>query len=732
MTHRRRRLLAAAAILGLPGTLRAQQALPAVPATAAGQPPGPPAAASGDVEQIVVRARKLSDARSKLQPGLGATVYEFSPKALADITQGANAPLNQVLLQAPGVAEDSYGQIHVRGDHNEVQYRLDGVELPEGLAVFGQSLETRFAHSIGLITGSLPAQYGVLQAAVVDIGTKTGLTDPGGSVSVYGGSRDYFQPSASFGGHRGDWDLFVTGDVLHNRVGIENPTSSFNPTHDLSNQYHGLAHLTYTPDDETRVSLLAGVSSAQFQIANNPSQVAGLGLNVDGVSTFDSSNLTEHQREITDFAILSLQKHYDNFDVQSSLFSRYSSLYFTPDPIGDLLFTGIAQTAAKSVWSSGNQTDATWFASQAHTIRAGFQVTGERLVSGTSSSVFFLDQAGTQTSQLPSTLDSSAGKTGGVYGLYLQDEWKLLPNLTLNYGGRFDLVDEFTHENQVSPRVNIVWQARPDTTLHAGYSHYFTPPPFELIPPQVVTQFNGTTGASACPVGTLPQCRDDAVRAEHDNYYDAGIDHVFLPGLHVGIDGYFKSARNLIDEGQFGAPIILTVFNYATGQVGGVEFAASYDHGPWSLYSNLAISRAIGRDIDSAQFNFSPSELDYISHHFIHLDHDARFTGSGGIAYSAFRGSEVPARFSADLVTGSGLRASNEIPNGRALPGYYAINLSASQDFRRLFLRGVEIRFDVINLLDRKYEIRDGTGVGVGAPQFGLRRTLLAGITQRF
>ncbi len=687
---------------------------------------------AGGVEEIVVRAHRLTEQRSKLQPSLGATVYSFSDKSLAQIPQGSNAPLNQVLLQAPGVAEDSYGQLHVRGDHNEVQYRLDGVELPEGIAVFGQTLETRFAHSMNFITGSLPAQYGVLQAAVVDLTTKTGVTDPGGEISVYGGSRDFFQPSAAYGGHYGDWDFFATGDFIHNRVGIENPTSSFNPIHDLSNQYHGLFHLTYTPDDETRVSLLGGVSSADFQIPNNPGQVPGLGLNYDGVTAVDSTSLTEHQREITDFSILSLQKHLGDIDVQSSLFSRYSSLYFTPDPIGDVLFTGLAQTAAKSIWSSGVQTDASWSISPTHTIRAGFQMTGERLVSRTTSSVFALDADGDQTSPFPEDLQTSAGKTGGVYGLYIQDEWKLLPGLTLNYGGRFDLVDEFTKENQFSPRVNLVWQAMADTTLHAGYSHYFTPPPFELIPNNQVNLFANTTGQSPCPIGSSPLCRDDTVRAEHDNYFDAGIDHVFLPGLHASVDGYYKSARNLIDEGQFGAPIILTVFNYAKGQVGGVEFAASYDHGPWSAYANVAVSRAIGKDIDSAQFTFSPDDLAYIQNHYIHLDHDERFAGSGGVAYAAFAGSDHPARFSADLVTGSGLRADGDVPNGRALPGYYVINLAATENLKRLVFRGVELRFDVINLLDRKYEIRDGTGVGVGAPQFGLRRTLLAGITQRF
>ena len=126
-----------------------------------------------------VVARQLDIARQQIQPSLGATTYNFSPEALQDIPQGDNAPLNQVLLQAPGVAQDSFGQIHLRGEHANVQYRLNGVELPEGLSVFGQALESRFARSMSLITGALPAQYGFQTAGVVDIQTKTGTHQSG-------------------------------------------------------------------------------------------------------------------------------------------------------------------------------------------------------------------------------------------------------------------------------------------------------------------------------------------------------------------------------------------------------------------------------------------------------------------------------------------------------------------------------------------------------------------------
>ncbi len=670
-------------------------------------------------------SKQLDEARSRLEPSLGATVYKLSRGSIETIPQGDNSPLNQVLLQAPGVAQDSFGQIHVRGDHNEIQFRLDGVQLPEGLTVFGQALETRFAHSLSLITGALPAEYGFDTAAVIDITTKNGVTDPGGEISIYGGARDYLQPSFQYGTSVGTFDIFATGDFVHNRVGIENPTGSFNPVHDLSNQMHGLVHLSDIVDPTTRISLIAGASNEFYQIPNNPNQSPSLGLNDNGITNYDSSDLSEHQREITDFGILSLQKQIGPIGLQTEMFTRYSSLTYSPDPIGDLLFNGIAQTAARSVLSTGEQTDVTWYASTAHTIRAGFQIIGERNVSSTQSLVLQTGGNTTGTSDQPFDIDQGLGKTGGLYGVYVQDEWRVLPHVTVNYGARFDVVDEYTHEDQFSPRINLVWNVTKTTTAHAGYSRYFVPPPFELVGQSSVSAFNGTSAAA-------PVDEDSTVKAERDNYYDGGVTQVLLPGWQIGLDAYYKEAENLIDEGQFGAPIILTAFNYAHGEDHGEELNTTYDHGPWSLYANVALSRAVGKDIDSAQFNFTAPELAYISQHFIYLDHNQTWSGSGGAAYTAFHATRFPLRLSTDLVVGSGLRADGSVPNGQALPGYYTINIAAVQTLHLLGLKATQLRLDVINLLDRKYEIRNGTGVGVGAPQFGLRRTILAGIAQRF
>ncbi|MGO9444598.1 MAG: carboxypeptidase regulatory-like domain-containing protein, partial [Thiobacillaceae bacterium] len=149
--------------------------------------------ASQEALEVQVAAARLNQARNGLSPKTGGSVYSFSQADIQALPEGENTAFNQVLLQAPGVAEDSYGQLHVRGDHANLQYRINGVILPEGITGFGQALDTRFAQSINLLTGALPAQYGYRTAGVIEIDTKSQF-EPGGQIDLYGGSRGTFEP----------------------------------------------------------------------------------------------------------------------------------------------------------------------------------------------------------------------------------------------------------------------------------------------------------------------------------------------------------------------------------------------------------------------------------------------------------------------------------------------------------------------------------------------------------
>ena len=172
----------------------------------------------------------------------------------------------------------------------------------------------------------------------------------------------------------------------------------------------------------------------------------------------------------------------------------------------------------------------------------------------------------------------------------------------------------------------------------------------------------------------------------------------------------------------------MTPFNYRVGYAKGVEFSGNYVNGGFSAYGNFSISQAKGKDITSSQFNFDPGDLVTIAHQFIFLDHDQTYTASAGVAYKFGEGTRV----SADLLYGSGLRKDGTVPNGDHVPGYTQVNLSVAHEFTGLPGGPLTVRADVINVFDEKYEIRDGTGVGVGAPQFGPRQGFYAGISKAF
>ena len=182
---------------------------------AAEAPPTPPSEPMDvTLDQVVVTAQMLNDKRAGIQTQTGASTYTIDDAAIAATPGGDNTLLNQVIMQAPDVVQDSFGQFHVRGDHNDVQYRLNGIILPEGISVFGQSLSPRLISSLQLITGALPAEYGLRTAGIIDMTTKSGGLDPGGTLSLYGGSHGTFQPSFDYGGTTGPLSYFVSGDML--------------------------------------------------------------------------------------------------------------------------------------------------------------------------------------------------------------------------------------------------------------------------------------------------------------------------------------------------------------------------------------------------------------------------------------------------------------------------------------------------------------------------------------
>ena len=94
------------------------------------------------------------------------------------------------------------------------------------------------------------------------------------------------------------------------------------------------------------------------------------------------------------------------------MFARYSTLKFIPDPLGDLLFDGIAQAAFKKDVAGGVQAEGVLHVGEAHTVRAGLIGEIDRSTSDTSSQVIPLDPVThSQTSDQPKTIVDDGGQT---------------------------------------------------------------------------------------------------------------------------------------------------------------------------------------------------------------------------------------------------------------------------------------------------------------------------------
>jgi opacity protein-like surface antigen/outer membrane receptor protein involved in Fe transport len=754
--------------------------------------------------QVVQRTQNFDRRRDNvLLPKTGATTHELNQSDIESIPQGNAIQLSDLVLQFPGVYQDStnQGDFHIRNEHGNVQYRINGILLPDGVSGFSQILEASFIGSMRLITGALPAQYGLHTSGVIDITTKSGTALAGGSVSLYGGSRQTISPSFEYGGVEGNTEYFVTGRFLSTGLGLENPIATLNAIHDHSQQGRLFSYTSTLLDPTSRLVTIAGFAETRYQIPNNPGQPGNPGgfcggpfdpnnpcVNPDGTpnpnapaytafgkSGFDSATINQNQYEKNAYGVVAWQKSEGNFDAQLAYYTRYSDLHFVPDPVGDLFINNVASDVFRRSFLNGVTGDFAYRLNDAHTLRAGFYTQADQTRLATVSTVQPLDPNdpnGLTVIDTPFNITDTSSLLGWQLGAYLQDEWRLTDQLKLNYGLRFDQIYQYVDANQFSPRASFTYQPWWSTVFHAGYMRTFTPPPQVLgrtIPTQI---FDGTTAttpiitpdqAAALPgqVAGQPLRNIGSILPERAHVVDVGVVQQLLPqcptasgatptkapvavsncpSLEVGASAYYKIAKDLIDDGQFGQAYVLTAFNYDTGENYGGEAFLKFRAGNFSLAANFAYGLQHATRVVSNQTLLSPDDLIYIQNHWVHTDHDQTYTASARVAYrwtdthTWFDGTAASATF----IFGSGLRTTPDLPPGQVcpncdhLPSYWQINTGLSHEFANGW-NGLPftVRFDVVNLTDNVYLIRNGSGIGVFAPQYGPRRAYYMGISQK-
>jgi outer membrane receptor protein involved in Fe transport len=211
---------------------------------------------------------------------------------------------------------------------------------------------------------------------------------------------------------------------------------------------------------------------------------------------------------------------------------------------------------------------------------------------------------------------------------------------------------QYVNANQLSPRVSLTYSPIDGTTFHAGFARNFTPPA------QVIAVPANTALFTSCPAPLPPTCTTVQapstpppyylMQPERSNVYDIGVVQNVLPELELGADVYLKMTRDQINQGQFGAALVLNGFQYERGQNTGIELKAVYTDGNLRLYANLAWARQLGNNVVTNQYLLGSDEFAYTQNNWVYADHSQLWTGSGGVSYlwngTRFRGPDLRQR----------------------------------------------------------------------------------------
>ena len=183
---------------------------------------------------------------------------------------------------------------------------------------------------------------------------------------------------------------------------------------------------------------------------------------------------------------------------------HFISQQFNPDPVGELVYQGVASQASHEDRDNALEGDLS-YALGAHSLGAGFYVGAYDVENSDDSLVFPADAAGQQTSDVPLRVSTASSATNVVSSLYLSDLWRLNPAFSVDLGLRGDHLTGYTHAQQLSPRLNLAYRPDPMATLHAGVARYLQVPSFLGIAPTAPAAFAGTTAEG--PPGSDPAAR---------------------------------------------------------------------------------------------------------------------------------------------------------------------------------------------------------------------------------
>ncbi|MGH7232144.1 MAG: TonB-dependent receptor, partial [Nitrospiraceae bacterium] len=676
-------------------------------------------------------ALEVVSALPPIQYKASSETYSVSRKDIEALPRGNNVNLEDVLVTIPSAAHGALKQVHIRQDHANLQFRIDGVPIPDTVtSTFSDVVTPRAWERADIILGGMEAQYGNRTAAVIDITSKSG-TKPGfGSVQLFGGSNETLNPSFEYGGTIGaKFRYYVLNSHISTNRGIEPPTLGKSSFHNQSERNQTYLRGDYQHDNRNNFTWLFLNSVAKYQIPTNP----GLEANADVLTLLQVQNpafnpvasqaIDEFQKENNQYGHM-VWRHDLTANQFFSLagYFRHTRAIFKTDPFNVLTYTpevGEPFSAAdqdRNAYSGGVRLDYTHVLNKRHLLKAGFQVDRTQAVNKTRLFAFDRDAGtGDPTGGVVSR-DADNRLIGYREEFWVQDQWTPNDRWTFNLGVRADIIQYQYNEGQVSPRIGATYKANQANVFHAFYGRMFTPPNLEAIS---FAKLN-TIGTTAEPENLT----NNKTRAERSHYFEVGSYHALTKKATLELTAYYKLNRFEGDAGQFGTTPLLNYFAFERGWQRGIDGALKVQMTD-KLFgrANVAWGQCKGYGLQSGHFLLEQAEIDDInSRGGVFCDHSQFVTSSAVLSYRILERTTVTGQ----MLYGSGLRTADEGGKTNSIheDPYTVYNLSVTHVFplpnKQKFLVG----FDMINLFNEQYFYNRGEGsIGLGIAHAGMPRS---------
>ncbi|MGA7161117.1 MAG: TonB-dependent receptor [Bacteroidota bacterium] len=664
----------------------------------------------GTSEKEVVVVGQRDPSTSNINPMTANQVFEsetFHAPPTARMT-------NVIQENLMGAVRAPTGEVHIRGQHGEFTYYVDGIPVP--LGVFGglnEVVDPKVIDRITFITGGFPAEYGGQMSAIIDLNNRVPTGTFHLDASTYAGSYLTLNGTKAFSpGTLGT--SASPGDTLGNRVGPFRALNSNGQDLSLSDHIGKLGFFLSGSRQETDRRIDPPTSAIfndhgfdyflygkfDYVLSDNEYLTANLNLgktntqvpydSVEGIAK-DIQQTSNSFQNVSYFRTLNSE-----IDQESNLFvggfAREGELIYTPGSIDPPNFQFAGDTLHNYLLSE----DRTF-------TTVGLRTTFDKRLahefmykiglnfSATNGKEDFTSKDSAQNPG-PTDLTNFAGSDFGVFG---EVEYHPMEWTSFELGERYDqhIAPDIPLQHQFSPRIRWNFLIDDNNTAYLYYGKLFMPTNIEGLRTIALNVSNTL-------VPTLP---------ERDDFYEAVYTHGFDFGLRSKLAYFYKDATPGVDDQTVGNSAIKTPVNIDEVKTEGIEVGLTYNlpETPFSGFLNGALTHAYGTGLISGGFlNFDTDG------NGTDLDHDQRLSIVTGVNYQ-------PQDWFYNLVGiyGSGLANGN--PNGDAYKNglfefntaqhttpSWIFNVSAGHTIHLEGGSSLEPSLYVTNLLDHQHLIK--------------------------